>query len=149
MDLYSGIGTIGLILSRQVKKVIAIEVVEQAVSNAAQNMLQNDIRNYLLYLASAAETTDILSGLPSADMPNVVIVDPPRKGLDEETIKAMLKINPRKIIYVSCNPATLARDLEIITRTEPSYKLDKIQPFDMFPRTSHVETVVLISKTEI
>lgn len=149
LDLYSGIGTIGLILSRQVKKVIAIEVVEQAVSNAAQNMLQNDIRNYLLYLASAAETTDILSGLPSADMPNVVIVDPPRKGLDEETIKAMLKINPRKIIYVSCNPATLARDLEIITRTEPSYKLDKIQPFDMFPRTSHVETVVLISKTEI
>ncbi|PWM46176.1 MAG: 23S rRNA (uracil(1939)-C(5))-methyltransferase RlmD [Clostridiales bacterium] len=146
LDLYSGIGTIGLILSPEAKKVIGIEIVEQAVSNAAQNMLQNNVENYLLYLASASETRDILSLLQPEDRPNIVVVDPPRKGLDDETIRAVININPEKFVYVSCNPATLARDLNTIISTDPSYKVKKIQPFDMFPRTTHVECVVLLSK---
>ena len=99
-------------------------------------------------MASASETQDILSLLPLDERPNIVIVDPPRKGLDEDTISAVLAINPEKFVYVSCNPATLARDLEIITSAEPSYKIKEIQPFDMFPRTSHVECVVLMSRVK-
>ena len=75
-----------------------------------------------------------------------MVVDPPRKGLDDETIRAVININPEKFVYVSCNPATLARDLNTIISTDPSYKVKKIQPFDMFPRTTHVECVVLLSK---
>ncbi|OQB12242.1 MAG: 23S rRNA (uracil-C(5))-methyltransferase RlmCD [Firmicutes bacterium ADurb.Bin193] len=140
LDLYCGAGTISLYIARHVKEVKGVEVVARAVENARENAILNGIDN-AVFVEGRAE--DIA---PDLSLYDVVIVDPPRKGCNEKLLQAMLAISPKKIIYVSCNPATLARDIKILE--DGGYKTEWIQPVDMFPRTPHVETVVLITRVK-
>lgn len=143
-DLYCGIGTIGIFASDKVKKFYGIEVVEQAIEDAKENAKINNIANAEFY---AGEVEKILPELIEKEnlSADVIFVDPPRKGCDNITIETLLKIMPKKIVYVSCNPATLARDIKLL---EEKYILEKVQPVDMFPYTSHVEccTVLKLKK---
>ncbi|MDD2377057.1 MAG: 23S rRNA (uracil(1939)-C(5))-methyltransferase RlmD [Clostridia bacterium] len=138
-DLYSGVGTIGIFLSEDVKKVYGIEMEEEAVEMANKNILENDIKN-CEYIAGCVE--DKIEIYKKEDIkPTVIVVDPPRKGLDEKSIQYILDFNPDKIGYVSCNPATLTRDLKILSS---KYIITSITPVDMFPHTVHVECVVIL-----
>ena len=137
-DLYCGIGTIGIFASKYAKKVYGIEIVEQAIEDAKENANINEISNIEFY---AGKVEKLLPELLKENKADVVFIDPPRKGLDENTIKVLLELESRKIIYISCNPATLARDLSMLTQ---KYKIKEIQPIDMFPFTSHVECVCLL-----
>ena len=137
-DLYCGIGTISLCAARHVKKVVGVEVVPEAVENARKNAGINKISNAEFLCAKAENAAQSLG---HAD---AVIIDPPRKGCDPGLIRAIGQINPEKIMYISCNPATLARDLKQIC--EYGYTAVSAQPFDMFPKTFHVETAVLLTK---
>lgn len=132
-DLYCGIGTIGLFASKSAKKVIGVEIVEKAVENARKNALENGITN-TQFLCGKAE--DVTKTLGKAD---VVMLDPPRKGCDDKLLQTVKEIAPKTVVYISCNPATLARDLKILNRY--GYNIEKVQPFDMFPRTFHCEVV--------
>ena len=134
-DLYCGIGTISLFLSKFAKKVYGVEIVEQAVEMANENAQLNNIDNTEFI---AGDTELVLSDLLNNKkiIPDIIVVDPPRKGLDNTTIANILKIKPKKVIYISCNPASLTRDL---SKLEDTYNVKSIQPFDMFPFTSHVE----------
>ena len=139
-DLYCGAGTISLYAAKYAKKVYGIEIVESAVENARKNALLNGIENAEFFCGDAAEITEkLLSDGISADC---VIVDPPRKGCDNALLNLLLEINPPKISYVSCNPATLARDINFLE--DNGYKCVKVQPVDMFVNSSHVETIVLL-----
>ena len=140
LDLYCGIGTIGIFASKYVKKVYGIEIVEQAVEDAKENARINNITNTDFF---AGDVEVILEDLLKNKniKPDVVFVDPPRKGLDNVTINNILKVLPNKIVYISCNPATLIRDLKLL---EDKYELLEIQPVDMFPFTSHVECVTVL-----
>lgn len=142
VDAYSGIGTIGLSLARQVKAVYGVEVVEAAVKNAQANAERNGITNarYVVDSTEHAMAKWIKEGIE----PDVIIVDPPRKGLAESFIEASAAMSPAKITYVSCNPATMARDIK--RYEELGYKLTKVQPVDLFPNTHHVEVVGLLVK---
>ena len=143
-DLYCGAGTISLYAAKYAKKVYGIEIVESAVENARKNALLNGIENAEFFCGDAAEITEkLLSDGISADC---VIVDPPRKGCDNALLNLLLEINPPKISYVSCNPATLARDINFLE--DNGYKCVKVQPVDMFVNSSHVETVCLMSKKD-
>lgn len=144
LDLYCGTGTIGLTMAHRVKELIGVEIVEEAIEDAKINAGINDIKNSRFICGDASYAAQKLK--KEGIRPDVVIVDPPRKGCDEKllnTIKAML---PKRIVYVSCDSGTLARDLAILKTL--GYHPQKITPVDMFPRTSHVETVVLMSKAE-
>jgi 23S rRNA (uracil1939-C5)-methyltransferase len=145
LDLYCGAGTIGLYLANQAKKVYGIEVVERAIKDAKYNAEKNYISN-AEFVAGKAEK-EIDNYLERRIVPDVVIVDPPRKGCDTKLINTLLNIKAAKIIYVSCNPATLARDLKLLC--SEIYKIEKVQPVDMFPNTTHVETVVLMSRVKV
>lgn len=140
-DLYCGIGTIGIFASKKVKKVYGIEVVEQAIKDAKENAKLNKVENAEFF---AGEVEKILPELLEKKnlFADLVFLDPPRKGCDIVTIETLLKIKPKKIVYVSCNPATLARDIKLL---EEKYELKQVQPVDMFPYTSHVETVSLLT----
>lgn len=138
-DLYCGIGTISLFLARNAKRVYGVEIVPEAIENAKENAALNDISN-VKFQVGAAE--DIAPKLPK---PDVIVVDPPRKGCDEKLLETILKYLPEKIVYVSCDPATLARDLKILCENK-AYKLEKVRPVDMFSGSFHVETVVLLSQ---
>ncbi len=138
LDLYCGTGTISLLMAKQAKFVYAIEIVEQAIKNAKQNAKFNNIYNVKFICDNAKNTSKHLDNTKI----DVICVDPPRKGLDSQSIECILQINPKKIVYVSCNPATLARDLKIFTQN--SYKVKRVSAVDMFPRTAHIETVVLL-----
>lgn len=140
-DIYSGIGTISLFLSRNAEKVIGIEVVEKSVLNAMENAEANNIQNAEFEFGKAEVLLPKHSN--SGKKADIIVVDPPRKGCEKEVLEAMMDMNPEKIVYVSCNPATLARDLNILS---DKYRVEKVQPFDMFPWTNHVETVVKLSK---
>ena len=140
LDLYCGIGTIGLYLASKAEKVFGVEIVPAAVEDARKNAELNGIGN-ASFTAGASE--DIIRDLPKADC---IVLDPPRKGCDEKLLRAVLDKKPDRLIYVSCNPATLARDMKILC--EIDYSPEKIRPFDMFPQTTHVETVVLMSRVE-
>lgn len=131
LDLYCGIGTIGIFASEYFKKVYGIELVRQAIEDAKENANINNIENIEF---SVGRVEEVLPKIVEKNkiLPDVVFVDPPRKGLDEKTIEFLLKIKPEKIIYISCNPATLARDL---SKLEEIYKINEIQPVDMFPYT--------------
>ena len=146
IDLYCGIGTIGLCIADRVKNVLGIEVIEQAVNNAYENAELNKIKNAEFYPAKAEKLTEVIRSLPKFRTPDAIIVDPPRKGLGEKTIAAILDLAPKKLIYISCNPATQARDIAMLNKEKPTYKIDRITPFDMFPRTGHVETVCFLSQ---
>ncbi|AGM98461.1 23S rRNA (uracil(1939)-C(5))-methyltransferase RlmD [Streptococcus iniae] len=142
IDAYSGIGTIGLSFAKQVKKVYGVEVIESAVKDAEKNASKNGIKNVSFVTDSAEAAMEKWSkeGLK----PTVILVDPPRKGLTESFIKASVAMAPEKITYVSCNPATMARDIK--QYQELGYKLTKVQPVDLFPQTHHVECVVLLQR---
>lgn len=145
IDAYSGIGTIGQSLAKQVKHVYGVEVIAAAVEDAKKNAKRNGLTN-VTYLAAAAETA-MTQWSQEGVKPNVLIVDPPRKGLTESFIQASAAMAPEKITYISCNPATMARDIKHYQ--ELGYQLTKVQPVDLFPQTHHVETVALLSKLNV
>ena len=141
LDAYSGIGTIGLIASKRAKKVISVELVEEAVKDAVKNAKANHISNFEAYQDDA--TAFILRMAKRKEHLDVLFMDPPRKGSTPKFLSAALALEPKKIVYVSCNPLTLARDLKVL---KSKYKVEKVQPVDEFGRNYHVETVVLLSK---
>ena len=141
LDAYSGIGTIGIMFSDYVKKVISVEINQVSVKNAIQNARVNKINNVRFYKDDAINF--IQSVLADKMAIDIVVVDPPRAGLDSKFIEALLKLEVKKIVYISCDPSTLARDIKILTQKD--YEIKRIQPVDMFAQTYHVETVVLLS----
>lgn len=138
LDLYCGTGTITSIVAGYVKKVIGIEIVEEAVVDAKENLKINNINNVFFICGDAAkEITKIKEKI------DVIFVDPPRKGVDRKAIAVMKKLLPKKIVYISCNPVTMARDLSYLNDL---YEVKKVMPVDMFPNTAHVECVSLLEK---
>ncbi len=142
LDLYCGTGTIGLTMANKAKRLIGVEVIPQAVENAEENARLNNIDNAEFICADASKAAEKLNA--DGVNPDVVVVDPPRKGLNPELIKTIAQLNPDRVVYVSCDCATMARDLKLFG--EDNYTLKKLTPVDMFPRTGHVETVCLLSK---
>lgn len=149
-DLYCGIGTISLYLAKQAGNVYGVEIIPDAVKDARENAERNGIDNVHFYTGAAEDL--VVSGefAPGVPCPpaDVIVLDPPRKGCAPSLIQAVLKMAPQRIVYVSCDPATLARDLKLFAEGngEASYRLEYVQPVDMFPQTMHVECVVLMSR---
>lgn len=142
IDAYCGIGTISLSVAKKSKKVYGIEVVDAAINNAKENAKNNNIDNVTFLLGKSENVIkDLIKNKEKID---VVIVDPPRKGCDESFLRSLNDMNIKKIVYVSCNPATLARDINIMQSF--GYKVGDVQPVDMFPQTVHVECVTLLTK---
>lgn len=142
IDAYCGIGTISLFMAQKAKKVYGIEIVPQAIEDAKINALENNIHN-AEFIEGQAEVI-IPSMVEKGLKIDVAVVDPPRKGCDPKLLDALIHAQPERIVYVSCNPATLARDLRYLS--DRGYKVQEVQPVDMFPQTSHVECVVLMSR---
>ena len=142
LDLYCGTGTIGLSMAAKAGQVIGVEVVEQAVEDARRNAEENGITNARFLCADAGRAAAQLQ--TEGVHPDVVIVDPPRKGCAEAVIDVIAEMAPARVVYVSCDPATLARDLVLFA--DKGYRTTRVTPVDMFPRTAHVETVCLLSK---
>ena len=142
IDAYCGIGTISIILAPYVKKIYGIEVIPQAVSDAILNAELNNIKNAEFITGKSEEIIPEL--IKSGENIDLIIVDPPRKGCDVKLLESIIESQIKKLIYISCDPATLSRDLKLLC--ENGYKLKKIQPFDMFPHTMHVETVALLER---
>ncbi len=145
LDLYCGIGTITLVMARQAGRAIGAEVIPAAVEDAKANAARNEVTNAEFLCADAAQAAQTLAdrGL----RPDVICVDPPRKGLAPAVIDAIVQMAPQRLVYVSCDPATLARDVKRME--EQGYVLQRAEAVDLFPRTAHVETVVLLSKGEV
>lgn len=141
-DAYCGTGTISLFLSQNAKKVYGVEIIPEAIENAKINAEQNGVENAEFIVGKAEE--EIPKLIEKRVKPEVVVVDPPRKGCEKSLLYSIAKASPRTIVYVSCDPATLARDLSVLQGE--GYKVLEVQPVDMFPETHHVETVVLMSK---
>ncbi len=141
-DLYTGTGTIANFVSKQAKKVIGVEYIEDAVVDARENSKLNGINNTVFY---SGDMKDVLNHefIDKHEHPDVIITDPPRAGMHEDVVRVLLKAAPKKIVYVSCNPATQARDLAMMME---HYQIAEIKPVDMFPQTAHVENVVLLVK---
>ena len=142
-DLYCGIGTISLFLAQKAKKVYGVEIVPNAIMDARENAKLNNLSNVEFFVGKAEEV------LPEQYEKNkvyadIIVVDPPRKGCDEKCLNTILKMQPKRVVYVSCDSATLARDLRILC--DGGYKLEKIQAVDQFSQTVHVESVVLLSQ---
>ena len=146
-DLYCGIGTISLFLSQKAKQVYGVEIVPQAIEDAKNNAALNGITNAEFFVGKAEEVLPQFYNSDDLDAgmrhPDVIVVDPPRKGCDEQCLSTMLAMKPQRIVYVSCDSATLARDLRILV--DGGYELRKVRAFDQFAHTGHVETVVLLS----
>lgn len=143
-DLYCGTGSIGIFCSKQAKKVIGIEMVEDAVKDAYQNAAMNGLEHCKFY---AGDVADICTDEFFAEhgKPDVIITDPPRAGMHEKLVQQILKMRAPRVVYVSCNPATQARDLQLL---DAAYKIIKLQPVDMFPHTHHIENVALLELRE-
>ncbi|MCC2250464.1 23S rRNA (uracil(1939)-C(5))-methyltransferase RlmD [Virgibacillus sp. AGTR] len=142
VDAYCGIGTISLFLAQQAKKVYGIEVVPEAISDAKMNAKLNGITNTEFVVGEAEK---IMPWWKAQGLrPDVIVVDPPRKGCEVEFLQAMIEMEPKRIVYVSCNPSTLARDLKILD--EGGYETKEVQPVDMFPQTNHVECVTWLER---
>ena len=141
-DLYTGTGTIANFVAHQAKQVIGIEYVPEAIEDAKENSHVNGINNTLFY---AGDMKDILTDdfIQEHGQPDVIITDPPRAGMHADVVKVILNAAPKRIVYVSCNPATQARDLQLM---DADYKVVAVQPVDMFPHTPHVENVVLLER---
>ena len=142
LDLYCGAGTIGLSMAAQAKRLIGVEIVEDAVKNARENAAKNGVTNAEFLCADAARAAETLR--QRGEKPDVVILDPPRKGCGEALVQTVCTMAPRRVVYVSCDPATLARDLTFFSAR--GYRPQEATPADLFPRTAHVETVCLLSK---
>ena len=168
LDLYCGIGTISLYIAKHVKNVLGIEIVEKAIENAKENASLNNITN-VNFLCKDLSSIGLSEQIASNFLENykkcvdftsktsekvvlknesydTIIVDPPRKGLDSKTIAFIKNINPKKIIYVSCDPATLSRDIKVLCNDDKFYRLEKIKNVDMFPHTMHIETIAKLTK---
>ena len=143
-DLYTGTGTIANFVARRARRVIGIEYVPEAIEDAKENSKVNNIANTLFY---AGDMKNILTDgfIAEHDRPDVIITDPPRAGMHPDVVHVILNAAPRRIVYVSCNPATQARDLQLM---DAAYKVTAVQPVDMFPHTPHVENVVLLKKRD-
>lgn len=143
-DAYCGIGTISLFLSKKAKKVYGVEIVPQAIENARENAKLNGVSNAEFIVGESEKVIPELyaRGIKA----DVIVVDPPRKGCDERLLEVIAQMGPERVVYVSCNPSTLARDLKYLS--ERGYRTVEIQPVDMFPQTVHVETVVLMSRVK-
>ncbi len=139
-DLYTGTGTIACFVADKAKKVVGIEYVEDAIIDAKVNAQWNNLNHVHFF---AGDMKDVLNEgfIQQHGQPDVIITDPPRAGMHAEVVQTILKANPSRVVYVSCNPATQARDLEMM---DQNYKVEKVQPVDMFPHTHHVENVVLL-----
>jgi 23S rRNA (uracil1939-C5)-methyltransferase len=143
-DLYTGTGTIANFVAHQAKKVVGIDNIPDAIEDAKENSIVNGITNTSFF---SGDLKTVLNDdfINENGKPDVIITDPPRAGMHEDVVKKLLEIEPDKIVYVSCNPATQARDLNLL---DPNYELTKVQPVDMFPHTHHVENVVLLIKRD-
>lgn len=144
LDLYCGTGTIGLSMAHAVQEVIGVEVVPAAIEDAKENATQNKIKNARFICADAALAAEKLRA--EGIKPGIVILDPPRKGADEKLPSIIAGLSPEKLVYISCNSATLARDISRLTPL--GYKLTRARAVDMFPRTAHVECVALLERVE-
>lgn len=142
IDMYCGAGTIGLTMAHKVDKLIGVEIIPEAVEDAKINAKLNNTENARFICADASEAAKILK--EEGIKPDTVVLDPPRKGCDSGLLDTVAKMEPERIVYVSCDPATLARDLSVLE--EKGYKTIKAVPFDLFPRTVHIETVALVIK---
>ena len=140
--LYTGTGTIANFVSKRAKQVIGIEYVPEAIEDAKVNSSLNKIDNTLFF---AGDMKDMLTDqfIEEYGRPDVIITDPPRAGMHEDVINVILNAAPKRIVYVSCNPATQARDLQLL---DAKYRVDAVQPVDMFPHTHHVENVVKLTR---
>lgn len=144
IDAYCGIGTIGIVAAKKAKQVIGVEVNRDAVHDAIANAKLNDTKNIRFYCADAGEfMVDMASNGEKAD---IVFMDPPRAGSDKAFLSSVVTLSPKKIVYISCNPETQARDLSFLVRN--GYKVRKIQPVDMFPHTAHVECIALLTRVK-
>lgn len=141
LDMYCGTGTIGLTMANYVKNLIGVEIIPQAVEDAKNNAVLNEISNAEFICADAAQAAKILQ--KRNVKPDCIVLDPPRKGCESSLIDTISEMSPERIVYVSCDPATLARDIKLFS--EKGYFVEKAVPVDLFPRTTHVETVVLMS----
>ncbi len=141
-DIYCGIGTISLFVANKAKRVYGIESVKAAIDDAKENAILNNISNAEFIVGKAEEVFPELMNKGISG--NKVVVDPPRKGCEKEVLEAIVKLNPERVVYVSCNPTTMARDVKYLL--ENGYEVKEVQPVDMFPHTFHVECVVLIEK---
>ena len=148
LDLYCGMGTIGLSMADQCRELIGVEIVPEAIESAKANaarMGETVAAKSRFFCADAGQAATQLAA--EGLHPDIVMLDPPRKGCDEATLSAVVRMAPRRVVYVSCNPATAARDAAWLEKN--GYHAEKVQPVDLFPRTKHVETVVLLSKGEV
>ena len=145
-DLYCGIGTISLFLAQKAKQVYGVEIVPQAIEDAKKNAALNQMSNAEFFVGAAEEVLPAKyaesNGTMAAD---VIVIDPPRKGCDEALLDTIIKMNPKKVVYVSCDPATLARDLKFLCGN--GYQLERVRGCDMFPQSFHVETIVALHRT--
>lgn len=141
-DAYCGTGTISLFLSQKAKMVYGVEIISQAIDNAKVNAEINNVKNAQFYVGKSEEIIPQL--IKDGIIPDVIVVDPPRKGCDSKLLDALGKAKPRRIVYVSCDPSTLARDLKYLE--SHGYKTQEIQPVDMFPMTKHIENVAFLTK---
>ena len=142
LDLYCGAGTIGLSMANQCKRLIGVEIIPEAIENAERNAADNGVSNARFLCGDAADAAETLR--KEGIRPDVIVVDPPRKGLTPALIDTIVQMAPERVVYVSCDPATLARDL--MQFTDNNYSVKEITPVDMFPRTSHCESVCLMSR---
>lgn len=142
VDLYCGTGTIGLSMAKDCKELIGVEIIDKAIENAKKNAKNNGITNARFICADATKAACQLE--KEGIKPDVVVVDPPRKGLTPHLVETIVRMSPQRVVYVSCDPATLARDLKQFEELE--YSVKEITPVDLFPRTAHVESVALLTK---
>lgn len=145
-DLYSGAGTIAIYLSEKVKQVYAFESVEPAINDAKVNAVLNEIKKVNFITADLYKSFLPLVEENNLPHPDKIIIDPPRSGMHRNTVDDVIKLNPGRIVYVSCNPATQIRDIKMLV--EAGYSLIKIRPVDMFPHTYHIENVALLDRAE-
>ncbi len=138
LDAYCGVGTLSLLMAQKVKKVTGVESVPEAIADAEENSRLNGIKNAHFTCALAEDFIGALSGI------DVAVINPPRKGCEASFLQKLVLLKPKRIVYISCDPATLARDLQLLA----DYRIERVQPFDMFPQTVHVETLVSLSLNE-
>ncbi|MCW8798672.1 MAG: methyltransferase domain-containing protein, partial [Prosthecochloris sp.] len=144
-DLYCGTGTITLYLAERCRQAVGLEVVESSIIDAAENAGANGIENAAFYQVDLKDFHTLVPTLEQYGMPRVIVTDPPRAGMHPKALETLLRLQPETIVYVSCNPANLARDGKEIV--QQGYRLEEVQPVDMFPHTSHVETLACFRRT--